>query len=75
MGTRLCLARNQQAVENLILVLNLRLMPVFNEMYLDSFFSLFERVADVRGWLDSERTLVLQFVLTGKAQAAYVERG
>lgn len=35
------------------------------------FFSLFERVADVRGWLDSERTLLLQCVLTIKAQAAY----
>ena len=38
----------------------------------DTFFSLFERVADRRNWPDSERTLLLlQCVLTGKAQVAY----
>lgn len=34
-------------------------------------FSLFERVAELRGWQDTERTLLLQCVLTGKAQSAY----
>lgn len=33
--------------------------------------SLFERVADSRGWPDADRTLLLQCVLTGKAQEAY----
>lgn len=50
---------------------SLRLVPQFNERDPDIFFSLFERVAENRGWSDSERTLLLQCVLTGKAQEAY----
>lgn len=36
------------------------------------FFNLFESVADDRGWSDSEKTLLLQSVLVGKAQEAYI---
>lgn len=50
---------------------NLRLVPQFNERDPDTFFSLFERVAEGRGWSDSDCTLLLQSVLTGKAQEAY----
>ena len=51
---------------------NLQLLPKFSEKDPDLFFSLFERLAESRGWSDSERTLLLQCVLTGKAQEAYV---
>ena len=50
---------------------NLRLLPQFNEKDPETLFSLFERVADARSWPDSDRTLMLQCVLTGKAQEAY----
>ena len=50
---------------------NLRLVPKFNEGDLDTFFTLFERVAEMKGWPDEDRTLMLQCVLTGKAQEAY----
>ena len=50
---------------------NLKLLPKFSESDPDLFFSLFERVADARDWSDSERTLLLQCVITGKAQEAY----
>ena len=50
---------------------NLRLVPHFTEADPDLFFSLFERVAESRRWLDAERTLLLQCVFTGKAQEAY----
>ena len=50
---------------------NLRLVPKFSEKDPESFFSLFERVADVRNWPDTARTLMLQCVLTGRAQEAY----
>ena len=46
-------------------------VPQFCEQDPDIFFSLFERVAESRGWSDSDRTLLLQCVLTGKAQEAY----
>lgn len=49
----------------------LRLMPKFNEKDLDTFFPLFERVAGTCEWPDTERTLLLQCVFTGKAQEAY----
>lgn len=42
---------------------NLRLMPLFNEEDVDTFFVLFERVADSQGWPDAERTLMLQLRL------------
>ena len=50
---------------------SLWLVPQFCERDPDIFFSLFERVAESRGWSDSDRTLLLQCVLTGKAQEAY----
>uniref|UniRef100_A0A8L0DMS3 ribonuclease H n=1 Tax=Oncorhynchus mykiss TaxID=8022 RepID=A0A8L0DMS3_ONCMY len=60
-----------RAPETFDIVGNLRLLPQFNERDPETFFSLFERVADVRSWPDSDRTLMLQCVLTGKAQEAY----
>lgn len=47
------------------------LVPKFNEKDPDTFLSLFERVADVRKCPESACTLMLQCVLTGKAQEAY----
>lgn len=49
---------------------SLRLCPEFNESDPDSFFLVFERVADIREWSDEDRTLLLQCVLTGKGQEA-----
>lgn len=40
-------------------------------MRIQTFFSLFERVADGKNWLESTRTLS-QCVLTGRAQEAYL---
>ncbi|KAL0150446.1 hypothetical protein M9458_054263 [Cirrhinus mrigala] len=39
---------------------------------LDTFFTLFESVAEDRGWNDAERTLLLQSVLEGKAQDVFI---
>lgn len=50
---------------------NIRLLPKFSETGVDTFFSLFERLADVMKWPENEQTLILQCVLTGKAQKAY----
>lgn len=50
---------------------NLRLVPKFNERDPDTFFILFERIAEARGWPSKERTLLLQCVLTGRAQEVY----
>lgn len=49
---------------------NLHLVPKFNEKEVETFFTLFERVADARGWVDSDRVVLLQCVLTGRAQEA-----
>lgn len=49
----------------------LRLMPHFNEKGPDTFFVLFERIADAKDWPDADRALLLQSVLTGRAQEAY----
>lgn len=38
---------------------NLRLMPKFDEKDVETFFAMFEWVADVRGWPEEERTLML----------------
>lgn len=54
---------------HLDLVGNFRLIPRFNERDPEMFYFLFERVADTRGWPDSDCTLTC--VLTGKAQEAY----
>lgn len=49
-----------------------KLLPKFNEADPDVFFSLFESIAEDRGWSDSDCTLLLQSVLVGKAQEAFV---
>ena len=54
---------------------NLRLIPKFSAKDPETIFSLFERVAEARRWPDSERTLMLQCVLTGRAQEAYSALG
>lgn len=38
---------------------------------LTHFFTLFERVADLRGLQDADHTPLLQCILTGKAQSAF----
>uniref|UniRef100_A0A674APU8 SCAN box domain-containing protein n=1 Tax=Salmo trutta TaxID=8032 RepID=A0A674APU8_SALTR len=69
------LLRNRSSVghapDTFDIVGNLRLLPQFNERDPETFFLLFERVANARSWPDSDRTLMLQCVLTGKAQEAY----
>lgn len=50
---------------------DLRLVPIFNERDPEMFFSMFERLAEARGWPDSTRTSMLQCVLTGRAQEAF----
>ena len=50
---------------------NLRLLPRFNEKDPDTFFLLFERIANARHWPEVDCTLMLQSVLTGKAQEAF----
>lgn len=52
------------------LTAGLRLVPRFNERDPDTFFTLFERVAEARWWTDEDKILLLQCVLTGKAQEA-----
>lgn len=47
------------------------MVPKFNEKEVETFFTLFERVADARGWDDGDRTVLLQCVLTGRAQEAF----
>lgn len=51
---------------------NLWLVPKFCERDPDSFFVFFERIADACKWPDAARALMLQTVLTGKAQEAYL---
>ncbi len=53
------------------LTASLRLVPKFNERDPDTFFTLFERVSEARQWPDGDKVLLLQCVLTGKAQEAY----
>ncbi len=45
--------------------------PKFDEKDIDTFFSLFEWVADIRAWPNSARTLLLQCVFTGRAQEVF----
>ena len=54
-----------------MLLISLVEVPQFSERDPDTFFSLFERVAESREWSDANSTLLLQCVLTGKAQEAY----
>lgn len=46
-------------------------MPRFNERDPDTLYTLFERIAEAKNWPDVDRTLMLQCVLTGRAQEAY----
>ena len=50
----------------------IKFLPKFNDRDPDIFFSLFEGIAEERNWSDLERTLLLQTVLSGRAQDAYV---
>ena len=50
---------------------SLRLNPKFNEWDPDIFFVLFERLVEACNLSDAERRLLLQCVLTGKAQEAF----
>ena len=49
-----------------------KFLPKFDEREPDVFFSLFEHVADDLNWGDEERTLLLQTVLVGRGQKAFV---
>ena len=49
-----------------------KFLPKFNVREPDVFFSLFEHVADDLNWGDEERTLLLQTVLVGRGQKAFV---
>jgi len=57
------------------IVSNLRLVPKCNERDPDTFFILFERVVDARKRPDSDKVLMLQCFLTGRAQEAYSTLG
>ena len=48
----------------------IRFLPKFNDR--DPDISLFEGIAEERGWSDGDQTLLLQTVLTGRAQDAFV---
>ena len=50
---------------------NIRLVPPFNEKDVDKYFILFERVATTLKWPKNVWTLLLQCVLSGKAQRVY----
>ncbi|XP_013855442.1 uncharacterized protein LOC106511236, partial [Austrofundulus limnaeus] len=50
---------------------DLRLVPKFDEKDVDVFFTLFERIADTRGWTGPDRAVLLQCVLVGRAQEAF----
>ena len=73
----MCLSWGLVCQAKLLVFLVLMLLVIYvccpnsMERDLDTFFSLFERVADARGWPDVDRTLMLQCVFTGKAQEAY----
>ena len=50
----------------------IRFLPKFNERDPDVFFSLFENVAADQNWSSGNKTLLLQTVLIGRAQEAFV---
>lgn len=50
----------------------IRFLPKFNEREPDIFFSLFENIATDRDWDDEDKTVLLQTVLVGRAQEAFV---
>lgn len=47
------------------------MVPKLSEKEVEIFFTLFERVADARGWVELDRITLLQCVLTGWAQEAF----
>lgn len=47
----------------------MRILPKFDDPH--TFFALFECVAEVRGWPVSHKTLMEQYVTTGKTQRAF----
>lgn len=49
----------------------IRMVPPFNAKDVDKYFILFERIADTLKWPRKVWSLLLQCVLTGKAQEAY----
>ena len=50
---------------------HIRLVPRFQDKDVDKYFSHFEKVAERLSWPSDMRTLLLQSVLTGKAQEVY----
>ncbi|KAK0153503.1 Retrovirus-related Pol polyprotein from transposon 412 [Merluccius polli] len=50
----------------------IKFLPKFNERDPDIFFSLFENIAAGRNWDDEDKTILLQTVLVGRAQEAFV---
>ncbi len=50
---------------------NLKLVPKFYEEDPDVFFTLFERMAEMRDWSYDNCAALLQYVLTGKAQVVF----
>ncbi|KAK0131510.1 hypothetical protein N1851_033764 [Merluccius polli] len=50
----------------------IKFLPKFNERDPDIFFSLFENIAAGRNWDDEDKTILLQTVLVGRVQEAFV---
>lgn len=50
---------------------SLKLVPKFNEVDPDVFFTMLERVAEIQGWSKANCVFLLQSVLVGKAQLAF----
>lgn len=50
---------------------NLHLVPPTNKKNPDMFFALLEHVTESGEWSDSNRVLMLRFVLSGKAQEVF----
>lgn len=51
---------------------NIRLLPPFNEKDVDKYFILFERVASTLKWPKNVWALLLQCVLSGKAEGLLI---
>lgn len=50
---------------------NLKIVLKFNEEYPNTFFTLFEHMAELRNWSEDNRVALLQCELTGKAQVVF----
>ncbi len=68
---RLQNANRPEGVSQFDVSQNLRLLPKFDESDPDTYFTLFERIAEARAWSDLDMTMLLQCVLTGKAREAF----